>query len=107
MKLLGIVIALALLMVPAITFAQVENCCEYECNSCCWEQCCAEQTNMYRVSYFEKVDSGFKTPWGATMWAHEWVTVEVEAHNSEEAAEMLGLRAGYNCFVGKAYSIFR
>ena len=43
--------------------------------------------NWYSVSYF---DDG-----------HNWVTVLVEAESSEDAALQLGLRAGYDCFVGR------
>jgi len=49
------------------------------------------RTFWYRVSYF---DDG-----------HSWVTVLVEAESSEDAALQLGLRAGYDCFVGRVLGL--
>ena len=100
-KILIGIVALAMLMamlIPSAVAAQ-ENCCEYKVGDCCWKMCCAEQTRVYRVGYFEKVPTGIF--WhGVEMVAGKWVTTEVEAHNGDEAAEILGLRAGYDCFVG-------
>jgi hypothetical protein len=94
-KLLGILIAIALLLVPAVVAA--ESCCDV-C-PCDLEACCEAQTNWYAVSYFQKVPTGIF--WhGVEMVSSVWTTEMVEAHNRFEAAELLGLRAGYDCFVG-------
>ena len=98
---LAVVGVLVASLIPSVVGAWY-SCCEYECGSCCWELCCENFTQWYRVSYFEKVESGFYTPWGTPMYKGVWTVKYVEAHDSEEAAQLLGLRAGYNCFVGCA-----
>ena len=90
--------AILLLMVPTMVAGQ--DCCELL--GCCRDQCCAEITQWYRVSYSERVESGYFTPWGTPMYMGIWTIVYVLAHDSEEAAESLGLRAGYSCWVGRA-----
>ena len=55
--------------------------------------------NTYEVWYNERVESGFYTPWGTPMYSHVWTYEIVEAEDSYQAANMLGLRAGYDCFV--------
>ena len=68
----------------------------------CHPRCC-ELYNLqkwYTVSYNEKVDSGFTTPWGTPMWTHVPTSVDISAWNAKDAALDLGLRAGYDCFVG-------
>ena len=96
MKVFGVVLALLLLLTPMVVGA--DTCCDYE-EGCCWRQCCAEQVYWYRVSYFEKVESGFFTNWGAPMYVGIWTHEYVQARNSEKAAESLGMKAGYSCFV--------
>lgn len=95
---IGIILGMLAVMLPSVVGA---DCCDYYSVPCCWRKCCAEVTYTYKVSYFEKVDSGFRTNWGTIMWTGVWTSVEVEARNSKEAAEGLGLRAGYNCFVSR------
>ena len=76
--LIGLLIA-GLLLIPSVVSAECERCCDlYE-----WQQ-------YYEVKYF---DEG------------EWVTEEVEAWTAREAAEILGLRAGYDCFVGFSHTV--
>ena len=100
-KVLMALVALGLLMACLIpTVVAAENCCDYTVGDCCWEACCANQTNQYRVSYLEKVPTGIYFQ-GVECVAGVWTTEIVEAHDAEEAAEMLGLRAGYDCFVGR------
>ena len=43
--------------------------------------------NSYKVSYFDA--------------SHNWTIEYVQAESSKDAALQLGLRAGYDCFVGK------
>ena len=102
-KLLVILVVVAVLvasLIPSVAGAWY-RCCEYECESCCWELCCENFTQWYRVSYKQPVFKWFDE-WGFGLWTTEYVTKHVEAHDSEEAAQLLGLRAGYNCFVGCA-----
>ena len=100
MKILGVLLGVLLLLTPMVVGA--ESCCDYE--SCCWRMCCEGEVYWYRVSYFEKVESGFYTNWGAPMYAGVWTHEYVEARNSEKAAESLGMRAGYSCFVARVLS---
>ena len=95
MKLLiGLLVVVALL-IPSAVVAQ----CEMPCS--CIEYC-AEQTFDYKVRYFEKVEVG--TFMGRPMYSSVWTTVIVEdVHDKEEAAESLGLRAGYDCWVTKVF----
>ena len=97
MKLLiGLLVVVALL-IPSAVVAQ----CEMPCS--CIEYC-ADLTFDYKVRYFEKVESGYFTPWGTPMYSSVWTTVIVEdVHDKEEAAESLGLRAGYDCWVSKVF----
>ena len=98
--LIALGILLAVLLAP--TAVGAVDCCEqYEPGSCCWAQCCAEQTFEYKVSYLKKVPTGIFYQ-GVEMVAGVWTTEFVEAHDEWEAAEMLGLRYGYDCFVTKA-----
>jgi len=100
---LGIVIGM---LIPSAVAADCPdewgNCCEYE--GCCRTLCCANQTFDYKIRYFEKVESGYFTPWGTPMYKGVWTTVIVEdVHDRDEAAESLGLRAGYDCWVTKVF----
>lgn len=72
-----------------------QGCCQY--TDCCRELCCANITYWYKVSYFERI-------WNTdiNMWSHKWVFQYIKAHNSKAAAKLLGLEAGYNCFVVRA-----
>ena len=79
------------------------DCCEFECETACWRACCANETFDYEVSYKEPVYLYFEQ-WGFGYWTSEWVTEMVEdMHDKEEAAESLGLRAGYDCWVTKVF----
>ena len=98
---IGIILGILAGMLPSVASGDLGDCRDYEVGSCCWRLCCAEVTYTYAVSYFEYVDSGFRTNWGAIMWSGIWTTVLVEARNSVEAAESLGKRAGYSCFVSR------
>ena len=69
----------------------LDDCCAYSTNSCCWDICCALQTNWYKVSYFD--DGG--------NWISNYVEMPVQ-EGAEAAAEYFGLTAGYDCFVGCA-----
>jgi len=73
---LGTVIALLVSIIPLSVIADCPSPCCCDCG----------YRNIYRVSYFDNF--------------HNWVTVETEAWTAREAAEDLGLRAGYDCFVG-------
>ena len=101
LAILGIIAAFAVSLTPLTVGAQCptewESCCEYPADSCCRDMCCAEITQWYRVSYFERVEVG--TFQGKPCYAGVWTTVEVEAHDRDEAAEMLGLRRGFDCLV--------
>lgn len=100
-KLIAGLVALGLLVASLIpTGVSAQSCCDYEVGDCCWRTCCAEQVNDYRVSYLKKVPTGIMFQ-GVEMVAGVWTTEVVTAHNADEAAEMLGLRAGYDCFVGR------
>ena len=101
MRIVAFALMIVLLAVFIIPGAVAADCCQYEIGSCCWRLCCAEVTYTYRVSYHERVESGYYTNWGTPMYhsvlRHEYV----EAHNSREAAAMLGKRAGYSAFVSR------
>lgn len=99
--LIGLLVALVFTLVLPTAIQADTPCCDYEVGSCCWRMCCAKQVYWYSVSYFEKVESGFYTNWGTPMYTGVWTVKYVEAHNSREAAELLGLRAGYSCFVAR------
>ena len=104
--LIGLLVVIALVLIPTSVGAQCpdewEDCCLYE--GCCWLECCANQTFDYQVRYFEKVESGFFTPWGTPMYMGVWTSKIVEdVHDEEEAALSLGLRAGYDCWVTKVF----
>ena len=86
---------------PEVSNVSEVDCCQYGIDNCCWAICCAEQTNWYRVSFFEPVYV-YNAEWDIGYWSSEWVTVMIEAHNGDEAAEILGFRAGYDCMVGCA-----
>ena len=101
-KLLLATLLAILVMATMPVVAGARDCCEYEVGCCCWRDCCAEQTFWYKVSYFERVESGFYTPWGTPMYKGVWTFEYVEAHDSEASAEALGMRAGYDCFVSRA-----
>ncbi len=75
-KLIGIIMILALMLVLMPIAVSASPCTE-----CAWT---CNITNSYMVSY----------PQGGLF-----VSVQVEALTSKAAAESLGLRAGYNCFV--------
>ncbi len=101
-KFLALGLALAILLItllPVPVSAQPTDCCQYSIDTCCREMCCAEVTYWFKVSYFERV-------WlpEIQMWSHTWVSQYIEAHDSKVAAELLGLEAGYNCFVVRAIS---
>ena len=94
-------IALAMLVPTALTGATSEDCCDFPVGSCCWQACCDAQTFWFEVSYLDKVPTGYF--WhGVEMVAGVWTTEYVEAHDADEAAETIGLRAGYDCWVTKA-----
>lgn len=100
--LIGLAVVLALMLIPSMVGAQWGDCCEYE--GCCRELCCANQTFDYEVKYFERVESGFFTPWGTPMYKGIWTSKIVEdMHDKEEAAESLNLRVGYDCWVTKVF----
>ncbi len=97
-----ILAALVLFIIPAGSvgawdFDTSQGCCQYE--GCCRELCCELFTKPYAVSYLERVETGLFTPWGTPMYTSKLVTVYVEARNRQEAAELLGLKAGYSAFV--------
>jgi len=98
-KLLFIGVLLAVLVMTPITVS-ADDCCDYEAGCCCWERCCAERTAWYMVSYSERVSSGYFFQ-GVEMTTSVWTHQLVEAHDYAEAADLLGLRAGYNCFVSR------
>ena len=95
MKLLiGLLVVVALL-IPSAVVAQ----CEMPCS--CIEYC-EDLTFDYKVRYKEPVFLYFEQ-WGFGYWTSEWVSVIVEAHDEFEAAESLGLLAGYDCWVTKVF----
>lgn len=90
-KLLMVLVALAMLMAVLLpTVVQAQDCSQYPKGSCCREMCCANTTYWFKVGHFDAT--------------HNWVIEFVKAKNSKVAAEMLGFRAGYNCFVTRAIS---
>ena len=98
--LLGALLA-AMLLASMPMVVAAESCCDYEVGCCCWRECCEKQVYWFSVSYFERVESGFYTPWGTPMYTGVWTTKYVQARNAEKAAEMLGFRAGRGCAVGR------
>jgi len=101
--LITLVVAIGML-IPSVVAADCPdewgNCCEYE--GCCRALCCANQTFDYKIRYFEKVEVGMFQ--GKPCYAGVWTTVIVEdAHNRDGAAESLGLRAGYSCWVTRVF----
>ena len=99
MKKLLIMGALVVVMIGTTLPMVAEDCCEYE--GACREVCCAEQTYWFEVSYFERVPTGYFFH-GVEMTSGVWTHKYVEAHDRNEAAEMLGKEAGYGCFVSRA-----
>lgn len=96
----GAVLAIGCLsLMPMV--ATAEGCCDYEVGSPCWERCCAEQTYWFKVSYFERVSTGYFFH-GIEMTRGEWTSKFVEAHDRDEAAEMLGFEAGHGCVISRA-----
>ena len=95
MKLLiGLLVVVALLIPTAVAAR-----CEMPC--CCIEYC-EDLTFDYKVSYFERVEVGMFQ--GRPCYAGVWTTVIVEdVYDEYEAAESLGLRAGYDCWVSKVF----
>ena len=95
----------ALLAVLVMSFLPVlvtaEGCCDYEVGSCCWEQCCANQTYWFRVSYFERVSTSYFNR-GVEMTTGVWTHQYVEAHDREAAAAQLGFIPGYGCIINRA-----
>ena len=101
----GVAVVIAML-VPTAAGAW-GDCSEYE--GCCRQMCCDEVVYQYRVSYFERVGTGIFFR-GVEMTTGVWTTeiVEVRAGDartagmspSEFAADQLGRKAGYDCFVG-------
>ena len=92
---IGIVLALLTILIAVPVAAR----CELPC--CCVEYC-NNLTFDYEVKFKVKVESGFFTPWGTPMYCHVWTTVIVEdVHNADEAADFLGLREGYECWISK------
>ena len=92
---LGSVGVIASLLIPSIISAR----CEMPC--CCIEYC-EDLTFDYKVSYFERVEVGMFQ--GRPCYAGVWTTVIVEdVYDEYEAAESLGLRAGYDCWVSKVF----
>lgn len=57
-------------------------------------ECCQPTLKTFKVSHFIRVPSAVPG-----MFDHKWVSEIVEAYTADEAAEKLGLKAGYNCFV--------
>ena len=98
-KIIAVGVVLGLLVAGLFTAqATAYSCCD--CGTgCCWQMCCEHQTQTYKVSYFERVKTGSFFQ-GVETVRGVWTSKTVVAHNSTEAANMLGLRAGYNCFVG-------
>ena len=95
MKLLiGLLVVVALLIPTAVAAR-----CEMPCS--CIEYC-EDLTFDYKVKYFKPVYLYFEQ-WDIGYWTSEWVSVIVEAHDEFEAAESLGLRAGYDCWVTKVF----
>ena len=104
--LIGFLVVIALILIPSTVGAQDEweDCCVYVDFPCCLAQCCAEQTFDYEVRYKEPVFLYFEE-WGFGYWTSSWTSVVVEGvHDEFEAAESLGLRAGYDCWVSKVFS---
>ena len=103
-KLLIVAMVVVAMLIPSAVAAFPEewgSCCEYE--GCCWEECCAEQTFDYRVRYKEPTFLYFEQ-WGFGYWTSVWTSVIVEdVYDEFEAAESLGLRAGYDCWVTKVF----
>jgi len=97
---LGCVIGL---LIPSVVAASPnEDCCQYPVDCCCRDACCANQTFDYKIRYFEKVEVGMFQ--GKPCYAGVWTTVIVEdVHDEDEAAESLGLRAGYSCWVTRVF----
>jgi hypothetical protein len=94
----------ALLLIVATTGAAgawdtSQGCCQYD--GCCRASCCAELTQTYAVTYFEMVDSGFRTNWGSIMYDAVLTTVYVEARTAGDAAASVGKRAGYSAWVAR------
>ena len=99
----GVVLAgLMMTMLPLGVLGDCGEChTDTECPvGCCLVAYCAEVTNWYRVSYSEAVYLEFEE-WGIGYWSSQWVSMYVFAHDRESAAELLGLDAGRNCFVGR------
>ena len=96
---IGAMLAVLTLALPVTVAA--ESCCDYEVGCCCWEACCAERVVWYEVSFYERVSTGLFFR-GVEMTSGVWTHKYVEAHDRNEAAEMLGKEAGYGCFVSRA-----
>ena len=95
----GILLAVLIMALVPITAGAWDlgpDCCRYPADSCCRDLCCAEIVNSYKVSYLARV----YIP-EINMYAGIWTMVYLEAHNSKEAGELLGLDPGYNCFVSR------
>ena len=101
--LIGALLAVLVLTLIPVTIA-ADSCCDYEVGSCCWKQCCAEQTYWYEVSHFERVPTGLFSR-GVEMTSGVWVSKYVEAHDHNEAAELLGMEASYGCIVRRAFDV--
>ena len=80
---IGVLVGVLALMVPTVVAA---DCCDYEVESCCWRQCCAEITRWYRVSYFERVPTGYFYH-GVEMTRGVWTYQYVEARNRVAAVD--------------------
>lgn len=89
---------LAVLTLVPMTVA-AEGCCD--CEGCCRELCCADQTYWFKVSYFERVPTGYFNR-GVEMTTGVWEHEYVEAHDRDEAAELLGFEAGHGCIISRA-----
>ena len=95
MKKLIVIGAVLALLAILIAVPVAARCCVEYCNNLTFD---------FQVKYFERVESGFFTPWGTPMYMGVWTTVIVEdVHNADEAAESLGLREGYNCWISKVF----
>lgn len=95
--LIGVMLAVLVLTIPVGVAAT--DCCE--CEGCCKELCCAEQTYWFKISYFERVATGYFFH-GIEMTSGNWTYQYVEAPDRNEAAEMLGFEAGYGCVISRA-----
>lgn len=89
------ILVLAIMPTPILA----DGCCEkYPPESCCRQMCCDARLAWYRVSYLERVSSGYFNQ-GIEMTASIWTYQYVQAHDHKAAAIQIGMTAGHGCFV--------